>query len=460
MAESSSVCFAVSATTQPLRISTMPRHHLLSVQGVKPCRVLRVGRDTEGTFIQLREPFEGRCPECNWRSRRRKTSGFHPVQGLGDKGLPVRVLVPWVEFHCGRGSCARRTFRWMPDTELLGIGRLLPAVHTKVRDLVFEHGLNHVEVVRILASLFAVNTSEPTVRRVLDAQRIVTPRKHAPKHLGIDERHPKGLRRKGRRQRKVRRFDLVLFDLELGCIIASVRGKDQRAARRLFEKAGRRVDLSQVETITRDLCSAWDAEIHRALDRDGRAVVVRVDDFHLVRHVLNEVYAKGFVGERQKLRKAGRTAEAREVFLLRFAFRARRRKLKARDRKYGTARDTRLRRLLDRNPRLRKLYQLKEAFLQLLERDATDPEFDQRYMRLVDRARAMRLNKLADSLIRHSEFVLNAKLFDGGRHLPEPCLSRYRHAERRRRSFRTEKSRDRWERAQLKSMILQRRRVA
>jgi hypothetical protein len=348
----------------------------------------------------------------------------------------------------------------MPDAELLGIGGLLPCVHAKIRDLVFEHGLNHVEVLRILASLFAVQTSEPTLRRVLDAKRIVTPRNHAPKHLGIDERHPKGLRRMGRRRKKARRFDLVLFDLELGCIIASVRGKDQKAARRLFEKASRRVDLSEVETITRDLCSAWDGEIHRVLDRGGKTVVVRVDDFHLVRHVMNEIYAKGFVGERQKLRKAGRTAEARELFLLRFAFRARRRKLKARDRKYGTARYARLRRLLDRNPRLKKLYQLKEAFLRLLERDATDPEFDRRYLRLVERAREMGLDKLADSLIRHSAFVLNAKLFHGGRHLPEPCLSRYRHAERRRRSFRTERSRDRWERAQLKSMILQRRRVA
>jgi len=310
MAGSSSVCLAVSITTQLLRISTMPRHHLLSVQGVKPCRVLRVGRDTEGTFIRLREPWEGRCPECNRRSRRRKTSGFHGVQGLGVKGLPVRIEVPWVEFHCDSDSCARSTFRWTPDAPLLGIGRLLPAVHTKIRDLVFEHGLNHVEVVRILASLFAVQTSEPTVRRVLDAQRIVTPRNHAPKHLGIDERHPKGLRRKGRRPRKVRRFDLVLFDLELGCIIASVRGKDQKAARRLFEKAGRRVDLTQVESITRDLCSAWDEEIHRVLDWDGKAVV-RVDDFHLVRHVLNEVYAKGFVGERQKPRKAGRSGSGR-----------------------------------------------------------------------------------------------------------------------------------------------------
>src|SRR5690606_2520760 len=165
MAESSSVCLAVSVTTQPLRIPTMPRHHLLSVQGVKPCRVRRVGHDAEGTFIELREPWEGRCPECGRRSRGRKTSGSRRVQGLGGTGLPLRVVVPWVEFRCGSDSCARSTFRWMPDAELLGIGGLLPCVHAKIRDLVFEHGLNHVEVLRILASLFAVQTSEPTLRR-------------------------------------------------------------------------------------------------------------------------------------------------------------------------------------------------------------------------------------------------------------------------------------------------------
>jgi len=250
----------------------------------------------------------------------------------------------------------------------------------------------------------------------------------------------------------------MLLDLDLGVVIASVRGQDRQAARRLLAKAKKRCDLAHVESVTRDLCDIWDFALHEELDREGQPVSIRVDRFHLVRNLINELYTKIYASERMLLRDCGQYREARQLFVNRYRFRKRRSRLIADDEKYGTNKTGKLDTMLSRFPLIAEFYELKERIFELID---LGPGEEQRFHRLfhqvVGDALSMGLRGLADRLMRHRKAIRENILNDPPATLPEQCFVKIRAAERRRKSFRTERSRKRYFRAKLKMAVLARR---
>lgn len=421
----------------------MCRDFLLKALGINPVHVERIVTVAEELKIELRDPAEGRCPKCGRRSRDRKTVDHTELQASGILGVRIRVLLPRRTFYCRTGSCSQKTFVHAPDAELDGRGGLLPAVTDLIRKLVLSLHLNNQDAVRILKALFHVETTEANVRRVLDDKRVRVPSHYAPKHLGIDERYPKGGRRRGKARRK-KAGQLVLVDLDRGVLVASVRGIDARAAKRLFRVAQRRADLSHVETVTRDLCDDWDKVIFAAL---SQRVAITVDDFHLVRAVMRVIYGRAYVGERQRLRHDGKTAAARELFLNRHRFLKLRRRLLEDDKRNHTKKARKLAAVLRKYPHLRRLYYLKERFLALLDRNLSAADFQQELIHLIETAQRLKLSRLAKLLVRHSPFICAARQQPRPHYHPEQCHAIYRHIERRRKSFRTDRARARHERA-------------
>jgi len=334
-------------------------------------------------------------------------------------------------------------------------GKVGPAVLDIVEHLGFEEDHNNLEIRRLLFSLFGVDVSEPTLRRLLSFRRVRTPQKYSPVHLGIDEYFPKGQSRRWGRKGRVR---LMLLDLDLGVTIASVRGQDRKAARRLIVKAKKRCDLSQVRSVTRDLCDIWDDILHEELDREDRPVSIRVDRFHLIRNLIKELYTKVYASERMALRDHGLYKEARELFVNRYRFRKRRSRLIADDERYGTNKARKLDLMLWKYPLIKDLYVLKEQIFELLDLGPGDGRlFNQLFHKVVGRALSFNLVGLAKRLRRHRKAIRDCILKEPPPMLPEQCFVKLRAAERRRKSFRTERSRDRHYRAKLRSAILARR---
>jgi hypothetical protein len=332
-----------------------------------------------------------------------------------------------------------------------------PAVLDVAEHLGIEEDQNNLEVQRLLWSLFGVNVSEPTLRRLLCLRQVRTPQEYSPVHLGIDEYFPKGQSRRKGRKGRVR---LMLLDLDLGLTIASVRGQDRKAACRLIAKAKSRCELSRVKSVTRDLCDIWDNILHEELDTWDRAVSIRVDRFHLVRNLINELYTKVYASERMFLRDCGRFREARELFVNRYRFRKRRSRLIADDEKYGTNKARKLDLMLFKYPLIADLYELKEDIFKLLDQGPGDGKcFHRLFHQVAGKALSFNLTGLASRLKRHKKAIRDCILKEPPPMLPEQCFVRLRAAERRRKSFRTERSRDRYYRAKLRSAILARRQV-
>lgn len=436
----------------------MRDHYLLDLHGIHPSFAKRIVKRSGDTWIiEIKAPRLGTCPDCRHRSRHPKERGIKEMQGLGSLYQRVLIRIPWVRFYCRNERCERSSFR---SRILEGFGRpgsVSPAVLDAAEYLSLEEDQNNVEIQRLLWSLFGVDVSEPTIRRLLCLQQVRTPREYSPVHLGIDEYFPKGQSRRKGRKGRVR---LMLLDLDLGVTIASVRGQDRGAARRLIARARRRCDLSRVESVTRDLCDIWDDILHEELDTFERAVSIRVDRFHLVRNLLNELYTKVYASERMLLRDCGRFREARELFVNRYRFRKRRSRLMADDKKYGTNKTGKLDLMLYKYPIIKDLYNLKEGIFKLLDLGPGDGRhFERLFNKVLGKALSFSLHGLADRLRRHKRAIKESILNDPPPMLPEQCFVRLRAAERRRKSFRTERSRDRYYRAKLRSAILARRQV-
>lgn len=434
----------------------MKDHYLLEVHGIHPSFVKNTHRRPNGTWIiELKKPHLGTCPNCGTRSRSPKEQGREKFQGLGSRQSEVMIIVPWVRFYCHKTSCAKSSFRFRVLDGLKARGGTSWPVAEIVEHLSYEEGLNNLEIGRLLWSLYGVSLSEPSLRRILDDHQVRTPKEYAPVHLGIDEFFPKGQRRRRSRKQKAR---LMLLDLDLGVVIAQVRGVDQMAARRLLKKAKKRCDLSRVESVTRDLCEHWDAILHVELDRKNKRISVRVDRFHLVRNLINELYSKIYAPERMRLREEGHFRAARELFVNRYRFRKRRRRLLQEDERYGTTKVKKLDAMLERFPDIAELYELKEDIFRLLDLGPGKAKlFETRFYRVLRKAIHLGLHGLVDRLIRHQEAIEANILSPPTRMLPEQCFVSVRSAERRRKSFRTERSRERHYRAMLRSAIRERR---
>jgi len=434
----------------------MKDHYLLDLHGIHPSfakRIVKQGRKT--WVIEIREPVVGTCPECGRRSRSPKERGVKEMQGLGSLWSKVLIRVPWVRFYCCNENCKRGSFRARALQDAACPGSVSDAVLDVVELLGHEEDHNNLEVRKLLWRLYGVDVSEPTVRRLLDCRQIRTPQKYAPVNLGIDEYFPKGQSRRTGRKGRVR---LMLLDLDLGVVIASVRGQDRKAARRLLAKAKKRCDLSHVESVTRDLCDIWDYVLHEELDRETGSVSIRVDRFHLVRNLINELYTKVYASERMLLRDCGQYREARQLFVNRFRFRKRRSRLMADDEKYGTNKTGKLDAMLSRFPLISELYGLKERIFELMDLGPGEGKrFHRLFHQVVGEALSMGLRGLADRLRRHRKAIRENILNDPPATLPEQCFVKIRAAERRRKSFRTERSRKRYYRANLKMAVLARR---
>lgn len=434
----------------------MRDHYLLDLHGIHPSFAKRIVKQGRATWvIEIKEPVVGTCPECGRRSRHPKELGIKEIQGLGGLGVSVRIHIPWVRFYCSNERCKRSSFRFRVLEDYACPGNVASSVLDVAEHLSLEEDHNNLEVGRLLWMLFGVSVSEPTLRRLLCLRQVRTPQKYSPVNLGIDEYFPKGQSRRKGRKGRVR---LMLLDLDLGVTIASVRGQDRGAARRLLVKAKERCDLSNVESVTRDLCDIWDGVLHEELDTEAGPVSIRVDRFHLVRNLINELYTKVYANERMLLRDCGRFREARLLFVNRYRFRKRRSRLMADDDKYGTNKTGKLDVMLSRYPLIADLYELKERIFELMDLGPGDGRrFQRLFHRVVGDALSMGLSGLAERLRRHRKAIRENILNDPPATLPEQCFVKIRAAERRRKSFRTERSRNRYYRAKLRSAILARR---
>jgi hypothetical protein len=436
----------------------MKDHYLLEVHGIHPSLVRKTTNVDKGTWsIEIKAPRVGTCPSCGKRSRSPKERGIDTLQGLGSRISQVKIQIPWVRFYCRNEYCRKSSFRFRVLDDLSSRGKTCWPIAEVVTHLSYEEGQNNLEISRLLWSLYGVSVSEPSLRRMLDDHQVRTPQDYAPKHLGIDEFFPKG--QSNRRGRK-HRARLMLLDLDLGVVIAQVRGLDKQAAYRLLQKAKKRCDLSQVESVTRDLCEHWDAVLHSELDQKDHRVSIRVDRFHLVRNLINELYTKIYAPKRMQLREEGYMHAARELFVNRYRFRKRRSRLKADDDRFGTVKVKKLDTMLDRFPDIRKLYELKEDIFDLLDLGPGDEKrFEKHFYRILQKAIRFQLHGLVDRLIRHQAAIEANILSPPTPMLPEQCFVSVRAAERRRKSFRTERSRERYYRARLKAAILLQREV-
>jgi hypothetical protein len=436
----------------------MQSHYLLDAHGIHPSfarKIFKRGRRT--WVIAVKDPRVGTCPECGRRSRSPKERGVQELQGLGSRMVDVRIEVPRVRFYCRNEGCEVSSFRFRVLEGERVPGRVSAAVGDVAEDLATEEDHNTLEIQRELWRLFGVDISEPSLRRVLSCRQVRTPQDYAPENLGIDEHYPKGQSRRTAQKKRVR---LMLLDLDLGVVIASVRGKDRDAARRLIATARKRCDLSRVKSVTRDLCDIWDPVLHEELDREDGPVSIRVDRFHLVRNLINELYTKVYASERMLLRDCGRLREARRLFVNRYRFRKRRSRLLADDEKYGTNKAGKLDRMLQDFPLIAGLYDLKEKIFELMELGPADGRrFQQLFNEVIRDALHLQLDGLVDRMRRHKDAIRENILNEPPAILPEQCFVACRAAERRRKAYRTERSRDRYYRAKLRSAILERRRA-
>jgi len=436
----------------------MKDHYLLEVHGIHPSLARKVYKqDNTSWIIEIKSPVVGSCPCCSGRSRSPKERGIDIIQGLGDRFSAVKIKAPWVRFYCHKKGCTKRSFRFRVLDGLQSRGGVSLAVAEIVEHLSYEEFLNNLEIKRLIWSLYGVDLSEPSIRRIQNDHQVRTPQHYAPVNLGIDEFFPKGQSKRKSRKRKAR---LMLLDLDLGVVIASVRGLDNAAAIRLFKKAKKRCDLSQVKSITRDLCENWDKAIHDHLDRKDYEVQVRVDRFHLVRNLMGELYSKVYAPKRMKMRDEGYIREARELFVNRYRFRKRRDRLIEDDKRYRTSKVKKLDAMLDHFPDIAALYELKEDIFEFLDLGPDDQDiFESRFHWILNKAVKFNLSGLVDRLIRHQVAIEANILSPPTRMLPEQCFVSVRAAEKRRKCFRTERSRERYYRARLRSAIQDRRRV-
>lgn len=436
----------------------MKDHYLLEAHGIHPSFVRKTEKRNKDTWvIVLKSPKVGTCPCCGTKSRYPKERGIDKLMGLGNRFYKVRIHVPWVRFYCPKVSCARSSFRFRVASDLKYRANVTWPVVEVVQHLAYEEGPNNLEILRLLWSLYGVALSEPSLRRILDDYQVRTPQSYAPEQVGIDEFFPKG---QSKRRSRKKRGRLMLLDLDLGVVIAQTRGVDKRAAKRLLKKAKMRCDLSRVVSVTRDLCSSWDHVLHAELDRKGKRISIRVDRFHLIRNLINELYTKIYAPTRMRLREEGRLREARELFLNRFRFRKRRDRLEKDDERYRTVKIKKLDAMLERFPEIAKLYELKEDIFKLLDLGPGQADlFDTRFDLILRKAIHFKLNGLVDRLIRHREAIEANILNEPTPMLPEQCFVAVRAAERRRKCFRSERSRERYYRAMLRSAIRERRKV-
>jgi len=436
----------------------MKEHYLLEVHGIHPSFVRKTTKVENETWrIEIKSPRLGNCPVCGSRSRFPKERGIDTLQGLGNRFSKVEIMIPWVRFYCRNGSCEKNSFRFRVLNGIQARGKTTWPVAEVVAHFSYEANQNNLEIGRLLWSLYGVDLSEPSIRRVLNDHQVRTPRDYTPTHLGIDEFFPKGQNKRRSRKRRVR---LMLLDLDLGVVIAQVRGLDKQAAYRLIQKAKRRCNLSQVKSVTRDLCERWDSVLHAELDRKGHRISIRVDRFHLVRNLINELYTKIYAPKRMRLREEEYFHAARQLFVNRYRFRKRRDRLMADDKRYGTVKVRKLDAMLERFPDIAALYELKEDIFELLDLGPGDEKvFEVRFNRILKKAIRFKLDGLVERLIRH-QAAIEANIFNPPtRMLPEQCFVSVRAAERRRKSFRTERSRERYYRAKLKSAIQEQREV-
>ena len=433
-------------------------HYLLEVHGIHPSLAKRIYRGSNDTWIiEVKTPRTGICPACGQRSRYPKERGVDLFQGQGSRIHQVRLHVPWVRFYCRKASCAQSSFRFRVADGLGHRGGVTWPVAETVLHLAYEENQNNLDIKSLLWTLYGVEISEPTLRRILDDHQVRTPQDYAPVHLGIDEHFPKG---QSKRKKRKQRSRLMLLDLDLGVVIAQVHGVDKEAARRLINKARKRCDLSRVKSVTRDLCVTWDSVLYAELNRPSFRVEIRVDRFHLVRNVINELYTKIYAPLRMSLREDQRFKEARMLFLNRFRFRKRRDRLVEDDERLGTVKVKKLDTMLNRFPEIADLYQLKEDFFKLMDLEPHEEELiDKRFEQILRKAIALNLHGLVDRLIRHREVIENNIKSVPTHMLPEQCFVALRAAERRRKSFRTDRSRERYCRARLRSAIRARRRA-
>lgn len=434
----------------------MKEHYLLEVHGIHPSFARKIYKSKDCSWvIELKEPVVGICPHCGAKSRNPKERGIDIYQGLSNRFSKVKIAIPWVRFYCLKNICSKQSFRFRVQDGVKSRGGVCMVVAEIVEHFSYDTNLNNLEIERLLWDLYGVNLSEPSLRRIQNDHQVRTPQHYAPVNLGIDEFFPKGQSKRKSRKRRAR---LMLLDLDLGVVIASVRGLDNLAASRLFKKAKRRADLSKVESVTRDLCEHWDKAIHEYLDRDHFKVQVRVDRFHLIRNLIGELYKKIYAPNRMMLRESGNTREARELFVNRYCFRKRREHLEEEDKRYGTSKVKKLDAMLSRFPDIAALYDLKEEIFKLLDLGLDDGEqFNDHFYNVLKKAIHFGLHGLVDRLIRHQSAIEANILSPPTRMLPEQCFVSVRAAERRRKGFRTERSRERFYRAQLRSAIQARR---
>lgn len=430
----------------------MKDHYLLEVHGIHPSFVRKTGKIDKDTWcIEIKAPRLGICPHCGTKSRFPKERGEDTLQGLGSRFSRVKIKIPWVRFYCRKDSCPKNSFRFRVLDGIKTRGKTFWPVSEMVTHLSYQKDLNNLEIGRLLWSLYGVDLSEPSLRRTLNDHPVRTPQGYTPKHLGLDEFFPKGQQKRYGRKRRAR---LMLLDLDLGVVIAQVKGLGGQAAFRLLKKAKRRCDLSQVESVTRDLCEHWDGILHAELDRKDHRISIRVDRFHLVRNLINELYTKIYAPKRMRLREEKHFHAARQLFVNRYRFRKRRDRLVADDKRYGTVKVKKLDAMLDRFPDISALYELKEDIFELLDLGPGDGKlFEKRFHRILKKAIRFKLHGLVDRLIRHQAAIEAHILSPPTRMLPEQCFVSVRAAERRRKSFRTERSRERYYRAKLKSAI-------
>ncbi len=420
----------------------MQRHYLLETNGIQTKDYERIFPAEEGWTIQLRRPRQGCCPLCGRRSRWKKTSGLKTIQGLGAPGIPVQIILPYRDFYCRNPECSRKTFRINLAWRYQGPRKMVRQVVKVIRRLWVRHGQNNCWIVRFLADEYCLHISEATIRRIATAAATLLPWRYAPKHLGIDEIYPKGINRARGRGRKPTRARVALLDLDTGTVLAIARGKDRKAAEALLAWASIRYDLSRVETVTRDLNLAWDVVLHRHLDRPGQPIVIRVDRFHLVRNLIKVIY-RLYTEERTRLREEGRKVASKQIFRNRYRFRKRRSRLEKNDRLHHTVGVRKLEAMLAQNPKLRELYELKELIYQLVDLEPDQiGEFPDLLARICRLARDLGVKGLVDRLARHGSFIQNNLVSQSTHYLPEQCFVPYRAAERVRKSFRTDRSRE------------------
>ena len=104
----------------------MRRDYLLRTNGIQVRDVNRITESEDGGWIiDLRAAKQGFCPVCGSRSRRRKASGIHVLQGIGTDGIPLRVHVHWTDFYCREPGCPRSTFREIRGKQYRGSGKLV-----------------------------------------------------------------------------------------------------------------------------------------------------------------------------------------------------------------------------------------------------------------------------------------------------------------------------------------------